>query len=151
MARRTLAIVGIFFVAVPLVAIAAPQPLDPQNPEAVSINTILTPVDSAIHVTITPAGARRTVTWTHPSFGPTEVFYRVYRTEFEGPDVECNTTRSPECVLKMIELKTTRTARYVDLSPPDDARYRIGIATNWQNDSAGGDVVSISTPVPANP
>jgi hypothetical protein len=150
-ARRTLVVVGVFFVGVPLIAIAAPQPIDADKPEAISINTILTPVDQAIRVSITPDGARRTVTWTHPDFGSTDVFYKVYRTEFRGEDVDCGTTRSPECVLKMIELKTTREARYVDLSPPEDARYRIGIATNWQNDPTGGDVVSISAPIAATP
>jgi hypothetical protein len=149
-ARRTLIVVGILFVAVPLVAVAAPQPLSADAPKAISINTILTPVDDAIRVTVTPDGARRTVTWTHPDFGSTKVFYKVYRTGFEG-DVECSATQSPECVLKMIELKTTRDAHYVDLSPPEDALYRIGIATNWQNDSAGGDVISISPPIAATP
>jgi hypothetical protein len=149
--RRTLIAVGVLFVALPLVAVAAPQQLDADNPQAVSINTILTPVDEAIRVTVTPEGARRTVTWEHPGFGPTKVFYKVYRTEFQGEDVECSTTRSPECVLKMITLATTRNARYVDLSPPEDALYRIGIATNWQNDPAGGDVISISTPIAATP
>ena len=48
-------------------------------------------------------------------------------------------------------LETTREARYVDLSPPEDALYRIGIATNWENDSDGGDVISISAPIPATP
>jgi hypothetical protein len=149
--RRTLIVVGVLFVAVPLVAVAAPQPLSARDPEAISINTILTPVDEAIRVTVTPDGARRTVTWAHPGFGPTEVFYRVYRTEFQGADVECSTTRSPECILKMITLATTRQARYVDLSPPEDARYRIGIATNWENNPAGGDVISISAPIAATP
>ena len=148
--RRTLVVVGVLLVAVPLVAIVAPQPISTRAPEAISINTILTPVDDAIRVTITPDGARRTVTWTHPDFGSTKVFYKVYRTGFEG-DVECGATRSPECILKMITLDTTRTASYVDLSPPEDARYRIGIGTNWQNDSAGGDVISVSAPIPATP
>ena len=67
--RRTLVVVGILLVAVPLVAIVAPQPISTRAPEAISINTILTPVDDAIRVTITPDGARRTVTWTHPDFG----------------------------------------------------------------------------------
>jgi hypothetical protein len=149
--RRTLAILGVLFVALPLVAVAAPQQLSAQDPQAISINTILTPVDDAIRVTVTPDGARRTVTWTHPSFGPTKVFYKVYRTEFQGEDVECSATRSPECVLKMITLATTRSNRYVDLSPPDDVLYRIGIATNWENDPAAGDVISISAPIPATP
>ena len=51
----------------------------------------------------------------------------------------------------MITLATTRDARYVDRSPPEDARYRIGIATNWTTNPAGGDVISISAPIPATP
>ena len=108
-ARRTLVIVGVLFVARAARrdrgAAADRRRQDRRRSRSTRSST---PVDKAIHVTITPAGARRTVTWTHPDFGPTEVFYRVYRTEFEGADVECNTTRSPECVLKMIELETTR-------------------------------------------
>ena len=64
--RRTLVAVGILFVAAPLVAIAAARPLSARTPEAISINTILTPVDDAIRVTVTPDGDRRTVTWRHP-------------------------------------------------------------------------------------
>jgi hypothetical protein len=149
--RRTFVVLGVLFVAIPLAAILAPRPLAADAPEAVSIGSILTPVDDEIRVTVTPDGERRTVTWAHPDFGPTDVFYRVYRTDLQGHDVECSTHRSPQCLLTMVLLTTTREARYVDGSPPPDARYRIGIGTNWENNAEGGDVVSISRPIPATP
>lgn len=151
-AGRTLVVVGIVFVALPFVAIVTPQPLGTETPEAVTINTIPTPVDESIHVTVTPDGARRTLTWTHPDYGPTKVFYHVFRTEAGVEELLCETsTTSPQCILKMLDLGTTREAHYVDLSPPADALYRIGIATNWEDNIAGGDVVAISAPIAATP
>jgi hypothetical protein len=89
------------------------------------------------------------LTWTHDDFSPTEVFYRVFRTGEDGLDVDCFGEGARECRLEMTVLASTREHRLVDESPPPGASYRIGVATNWQNDVAGGDVIAVSAPIPA--
>ena len=149
--RRVLAAVGMVFVVVPAVAIALPQPLSRTAPDAVSLRTILTPVEPGIEVEVEVDGAARALTWRHRDFGSTEVFYRVFRTAAGGSDVDCSGAGSPSCELELLPLAVTRERGYVDLSPPVDAIYRIGVATNWANDSEGGDVIAISPPVAATP
>ena len=148
--RRALAAVAVAFVALPLVAVAAPRPLSRERPDSITVGPILTPVDSGIDVRVEARGARRTLTWTHRDFGSTEVFYRVFRTAAGGQDFDCLAEGSADCRLQMLSLGTTREPSYTDLSPPEDALYRIGIATNWRNDSEGGDVIALSPPIPAS-
>ena len=149
--RRLLAAIAVACVALPLVAVAAPRPLSRERPQAITIGTIVTPVDSGIEVEVAADGESRTLTWTHRDFGSTEVFYRVFRTAAGGLDYDCLAGGSPDCRLQMLSLGATREARFTDLSPPRDALYRIGVATNWRDDSSGGDVVALSPPVAASP
>lgn len=149
--RRTLGVLAIAFVLLPLAMIAAPKPISDEDPSAISVNGIPVPVSDEIRVTVAADGPRRTLTWAHPDFGSTAVFYRVFRTEAGGADLDCIGAAASECRLQMLTLATTRAARYVDESPPEDALYRIGIATNWENNSEGGDVIVVSRPIPATP
>jgi hypothetical protein len=149
--RRVLAGVAVLFVALPLAAVAAPRALSREDPDAITIGSILTPVDRGIDVGVSADGATRTLTWTHRDFGATEVFYRVFRTAADGEDFDCLAEGSPDCRLQMLSLGTTREPRFTDLSPPVDALYRIGIATNWRDDDEGGDVIALSPPVAATP
>ncbi|MCP9488172.1 MAG: hypothetical protein MSC30_20215 [Gaiellaceae bacterium MAG52_C11] len=149
--RRVLAAVGAVFVVLPLLAIAIPRPLSRDSPDAISIGSILTPVDGSIDVAVAADGAARTLTWSHRDFGATEVFYRVFRTAAAGADFDCLAGGSPDCRLQMLPLGSTREARFTDGSPPEGALYRVGVATNWQNDADGGDVIALSTPVAATP
>jgi hypothetical protein len=148
--HRVLVALAAIFVALPLAVVVAPQPIDAAAPKGISIGPIPIPVDEDIDVTVTPDGESRTLTWTHPDYGP-KVFYRVYRTDLSGTDVECSDHRSPDCALKMVLLATTREPRFVDGSPPPESRYRIGVATNFADDPSGGDVIAISEPIPATP
>ncbi|MGI9111918.1 MAG: hypothetical protein ACR2GT_06945 [Gaiellaceae bacterium] len=149
--RRVLAAVGVVFVALPLLAITIPRPLSRDAPDAIAIDSILTPVDGSINVAVAADGAARTLTWTHRDFGPTEVFYRVFRTAADGADFDCLAEGSPDCRLQMLPLGSTREPTFTDGSPPEGALYRIGVATNWQNDAEGGDVIALSPPVAASP
>ena len=51
----------------------------------------------------------------------------------------------------MLPLGSTRQPSSARLSPPTDALYRVGVATNWANDSEGGDVIALSPPLAATP
>jgi hypothetical protein len=46
----------------------------------------------------------------------------------------------------METLDITRERRYVDVDPPADAVYRVGVAANWLDDTDRGDVFVISPP-----
>ena len=148
---RVLAAAGVVFVALPLLAIAVARPLSRDEPEAITIGSILTPVDRSIDVEVRADGASRSLSWSHRDFGSTEVFYRVFRTAAGGADFDCLAGGSPDCRLQLLPLGTAREAAFTDLSPPADALYRIGIGTNWRNDSEGGDVIALSPPVRATP
>ncbi len=149
--RRVLAGVGVVFVLLPLLVISLVSPLSREQPEAITIGSIMTPVDPSIEVDVRADGARRTLTWTHRDFGATEVFYRVFRTAADGLDFDCLAEGSPDCRLQMLPLGSTRAPVFSDGSPPANALYRIGVATNWQNDAEGGDVIALSPPLAATP
>lgn len=147
--RRPLAAVAAVAVAVPLVLTLAPRPISDADPQAISIDNILVPVDARIAVDVAAEGGRRTVTWRHNDYSPTDVFYRVFRTGADGRELDCIGDAARECRLEMLTIASTRARRYVDESPPPGAVYRIGVATNWRDDIGGGDVIAVSQPIPA--
>ena len=118
-------------------------------PKAIVVNTILTPGRRARSTSTCRAdGESRILTWSHPPAGSSDVFYRVYRTDLSGTDVECaDHGGAKECALQMVLLGTTREPRWHDGSPPPGSRYRIGVAANSRNDPTAGDVATISEPV----
>ena len=143
---------GVGLVVLPLLVISVARPLSREEPDAITIGSILTPVDPSIEVGVRADGARRTLTWTHRDFGATEVFYRVFRTAAGGADFDCLAEGSPDCRLADAAARDDpEAARFTDLSPPTDALYRVGVATNWANDSEGGDVIALSPPLAATP
>ncbi|MGH3070809.1 MAG: hypothetical protein ACRDNB_00900 [Gaiellaceae bacterium] len=147
--RRLVVGLAAVLALVPLVVVALVRPID-SPAKAVVVGEILTPVDDAIHVDVRPEGATRVVTWTHPSAGSSDVFYRVFRTDLTGIDVEClDRAGARECHLEMVLLGTTRERRWRDGSPPAGSRYRVGVAANSRDDPAAGDIATLSAPVPA--
>ena len=134
----------------PLAVVALADPIGSAS-QAVVVDEILTPVDDRIDVSVSAAGASRTLTWTHSGTGSSDVFYRVYRTPLSGADVECsNHSGAKECRLQMVLLGTTREPHWRDGSPPAGSLYRIGVAANSRNDPTGGDAATLSEPVPAD-
>lgn len=149
--RRVLAVAVALLVVVPAVAIFVPTPTGDDDPDSISLRGVITPVDHSIRVSVSAKGEARTISWAHRDYGETKVFYRVFRTAADGVDVNCIGDAAKDCRLEMLMLTSTRADRYTDLSPPVDALYRIGIATNWEDNTEGGDVIAFSRPVAATP
>jgi hypothetical protein len=148
---RLLAGVAALVVVVPLALTLVPEPIADDDPKAIAVDEILVPVDDRIRVDVAPDGERRVLTWSHNDYGPTGVFYRVFRTVPGGRELDCIGDAARECRLQMEIVGTTREPRFVDESPPAGARYRVGVATNWRDDPALGDVIAVSDASPAAP
>jgi hypothetical protein len=149
---RWVAVVAALTVVVPAAAIAASSPLEGPRLALTQddlFNFILTSVDEDIELRAERTTDGQRLTWTD---GPwrANVFYRVYRAE--GDDVECeNTDGHPaqSCYVGGTVIATTRDREYVDAAAPPGSTYRIGVAANWIDDPAAGDVFVFSPPVTA--
>jgi hypothetical protein len=145
--RRLVAGLAVVLAVLPLIVFALVRPIDSPG-RAVIVDGILTPVDADIDVSIRAENESRIISWTHPSAGGSEVFYRVYRTGLDGIDTDCVTGDGAwQCYLELQLLGTTREPRWRDGSPPLGSLYRIGVAANSRDDPTAGDVVTISPPV----
>jgi Dolichyl-phosphate-mannose-protein mannosyltransferase len=149
---RWVVLAAVVTVGVPAVATAASTRIHPPAPVVVQefpSGNIQTPVDSSIHVRTQRFGAGQRISWTD---GPWrgKVFYKVYRSVHPGPDVQCQSNVGTwSCYLRTEPITTTRSHSYLDPSPPRGSTYRIGVATNWANDTTLGDVFAFSPPAPA--
>ncbi|HEY7380839.1 MAG TPA: hypothetical protein VH572_06480 [Gaiella sp.] len=123
-----------------------------QGPEAVVVNEILVPVDGdTISLRTERRGEAQLLTWTDTTTRA-RTFYHVYRTQTAGqPDTFCIPYPANQCQLAMIELGVTRERSYVDRSPEPGVTYRVGVAANWVDDTAEGDVFALSPPVQTAP
>ena len=145
--RRLVVALGVCVAVVPLAVVALVRPIDTPA-KAIAVDTIVTPVDERIDVSVRADGESRIVTWSHPPAGSSDVFYRVYRTGRNGLEQKClDHGGAAECSLEMVLLGTTRERRWRDGSPPPGVRYRVGVAANSRNDITGGDVATLSPPV----
>ena len=153
-AIRWLVLVAVVTVAAPVIATAASTRIEPPTPAILQDdegNTILTPVDEGIELEARAAGSGQRLTWTTGGPWKGNVFYRVYRTDRAGPDVQCALSASVAwyCYLRGVPVATTREPEFVDPSPPPGATYRIGVGTNWIDDPEAGDVFAFSPPASA--
>jgi hypothetical protein len=153
-APRWVVVALVLTAIVPAVATAASSRIEPPTPAIVQefpSGNILTPVDDAVDVSVAEADGGHRITWSSP-ISRSNVYYRVYRSE--GPeDVQCAVTAGVawSCYLRATPIATTRGREFVDTSAPEggDYSYRVGIATNWLDDTSLGDVFVFSPPVPA--
>jgi hypothetical protein len=144
-------------VALPATAIAAASPVD--GPERAVFqddvgNYILTSIDDDVVLTATRSASRVELAWTPGGPWLGDVFYRVYRAYGPEPELECEHSdgaTATYCYVRGVPIGTTRDTTFVDAAPPPGATYRIGVATNWLNDSAEGDVFAFSRPVSPSP
>ncbi|MBA2641387.1 MAG: hypothetical protein H0U82_00500 [Actinobacteria bacterium] len=152
-APRWIALAAVLTVAVPAVAIAASSRIEPPTPAVVQefpTGNILTPVDESIELEVERTRSGQELTWTTGSWRA-NVFYRVYRTDQPGQDVQCALSSGAawSCFLRTTPIHTTREQMFVDTSRPAGATYRIGVGTNWLDDPEQGDIFAFSPPVSA--
>jgi hypothetical protein len=156
-APRWVVLVAALTVAVPGAAIAASSPVEGPSRAVYQDdqgNFILTPVDDGVRLLVERSGTGQRLIWTSGGPWRGDVFYRVYRTNGPGPDVECEHSdgaRAVYCYVRSVPIETTRELEFVDPAPPPGATYRIGIGTNWADDADQGDVFTFSPSVSAAP
>jgi hypothetical protein len=151
---RWVVLAAVVTILVPAAAAAASSRIHPPTPAVVQefpSGNILTPVDSSIHVRTEKVGKGQRITWTD---GPwhAKVFYKVYRSEQPGKDLLCAISSgvSWACYLRTQPIGSpTRAHSFVDPAAPPGSIYRVGVATNWANDTTLGDVFAFSPPVAA--
>jgi len=148
---RWVAVAAVLTVLVPTAAIAASTPV--QDGTRVLFqddvdNFIHTPVVDSVVLTVesTPEGAR--LTWT-PGSWRADVFYRVYRGVREETECDLVSGGASYCFARSVPIATTRELEYLDSATEPGAIYRIGVATNWLDDTEQGDVFAFSRPAPA--
>jgi hypothetical protein len=156
---RNATIAFVAFVAiVPIVVILASSPVHVARAQGTSgafvipqlvVNEIGVPVDGGVvSLEVHRVGDANLLTW-RDSTTRARTFYRVYRASLERgfSEMVCDHRGSIDrCDLRMETLDITREHRYLDRNPPTDAIYRIGVAANWLDDEARGDVFAISPP-----
>jgi hypothetical protein len=136
---RPLAALLVAAVALPLVVIAAaPKASFASVVPDQSANLVWPVVDLA--VSARARGEAVEVAWRTPSTRAA-TFARVYRL----PEGRCNP--SVPCFFSTAEVATSRDGTAVDRPGPGAWTYRVGIAANWRDDEALGDVYVLSGPV----
>lgn len=148
--RNAVVAIVLALALVPMGAVLAATPQTGSD-LAIDVNGILVPVDGeTVSIVVRRDGDGQRLTWTDATTRAS-TFYKVYRTERVGPDVECQTEGGDRCYLRMIELTTTRSRSYLDASPEPGVTYRVGVAANWLDDPEQGDVFVLSPPAVALP
>jgi hypothetical protein len=142
-------------VAVPAAAIAASSPMTRPTPAIVQNfagGNILTPVADGIEARVRREGTGQRITWADDTDWRSDVFYRVYRQDGPGSDLQCALSGGTAwyCYLTGTLIGTTRDKTFLDPSAPADATYRIGVGTNWIDDPEAGDVFVFSPPAVAS-
>lgn len=155
-ARRWVVLAAALTVAIPAAATAVSEQIKPPAPRAIvqttaTATTLLTPVDDEIDLRVERDGTELRLTWSDPAWR-SKVFYRIYRTDGEAPDVECVTRENAawDCILRSASIGTTRERVFVDPSPLG-ATYRIGVGANWADRPDQGDIFAFSPPASAAP
>lgn len=139
-------------VLVPAAATAASTRISPPTPAIAQVQSdgtnLLTPIDDGIALSAKRVGKRVVLRWTSGGPWHADVFYRVFRNDRPGSDLQCATGNSVSwtCYLLGQPVQTTRDTTYVDPNAPPGATYRIGAGTNWANDPNLGDIFAFSEP-----
>ena len=145
---------GAVFACLPVVLFVAFSPLREPTVTKYFDENVMVPVDRAFSVRL----RGRVLTWHAPPSPGVAVFYRVFRERplLPAPDptlppgrdgircLETASDRAADCRLEMHVIGTTRATRFVDRPPPGRWVYRVGLAANWRDDPAAGDVLVLS-------
>jgi hypothetical protein len=147
--RRRIVAAAVLLGAIPIALVSLATPVrDPSR--VVIVNEILVPVDAgAVGLRVERAGTAQRLSWRKPT-NRASLFYHVYRTPAGvATDTTCFETGATQCKLASTELVNTRDTSFTDTSPLAGATYRVGVAANWEDDPAQGDIFLLSAPVRA--
>jgi hypothetical protein len=155
--HSTIAVVAFLAIVPIVVLLASDQVFVSQQPGSsgaylireLVVDGIGVPADpGVVSLDVRRVGDANELTWSD-STKRARTFYRVYRSSPSRgfSEMVCELRGGSRCDLRMETLVTTRDHRFVDPNPPPDAVYRIGVAANWLDDTARGDVFAISPPV----
>jgi hypothetical protein len=145
----TIVAVAVVLGALPFVAVATAS-VQRGPDRAVEYRYVLTPVNgSYVHARAVRDGASVRLEWDDPG-GFRPAFYVLLRTQAAGPDVTCSRPGSgaDACILTSVDLTRTHDRTFVDTSPVPNATYRVGVAANYIDGPALGDVFVLGEPVP---
>jgi hypothetical protein len=151
------------FGAIPVLLFAALPSL--RSPDVVKYfdENVVVPVDNGFTVQVGRGGGGELVRWNPPSSPGSGVFYRVYRARptVPAPDptlppgregIRClplttyGRAGAIDCRVEMTYLGSTREHQFVDKPPAGAWTYRIGLTSNWLDDTSLGDVMLFSSP-----
>jgi hypothetical protein len=149
--RRTvvavLSAVGLLYVLLPLVAIAAARPLKSSSPPAVEFEGTLIPESPRLALSAHVARGGVALSWPQSRPRAAGVFFRVLRGRIADA-ADCSPARgATTCTVALPIVATTRGSAYVDHPARGRWAYRIGLSGNWLDDPAYGDVLLVSPPV----
>jgi hypothetical protein len=147
--RLTVAVLTAFavFALLPLGVLAAVPRLHDQG--ALAVRAPDTPIPVAGHVRASVSGDSVQLTWHGLKPGAARAFYHVLRADTPNGDVGCAgrlNGSSDNCVLSTSSIATTRATTFTDHPGPGTWTYRIGVAANWLNDPALGDIYVVTKP-----
>ncbi len=137
------------FAALPLGVIAATPRLHDGGRQAVRLGDSLIPV-SDVGLAVTTKGNVVHLDWRPHPAGVASVFYRVLRAKGAGGGVACGGRlrgSSDNCQLYVDDVGSVRGRSFDDQPGAGIWSYRIGVAANWLNDAALGDVYVVSPPL----
>ena len=146
--RTRIALLSLVVLLTALVPIAATAAAERHGPPAAAelVNTempVPVGIDLGLHAAL--QNGRVLLTWReqHPAGGP--VFYRVSR--LRDPGLSCEVAGAQRCTLQWSEVGVTRQGARYDTPGSGAWIYRVGVAANWLNDPAQGDVYFTSEPL----
>jgi hypothetical protein len=150
--RLTAAVIvaAALFAVLPLSVIAAVPPLHDRGRLAAQLGISLIPVWSALDTHGAVEGPAVRLSWVPRRTTGGAVFYRVFRTSGLGGGIACAgrlNDASDDCRLFMDEIGVTRATHFIDHPGGGNWTYRIGVAANWLDDFAYGDVYVITPAV----
>ncbi len=139
------------FVVAPTAVVAAMPTLQDGGRKAAFFPNTLLPVTAKVAPRLTPGNGAVRLSWRAWPERTADVFYRVLRTAGPNGGVACGGVAkgANQCNLYMDTVGSTKRTSFVDRPGPGRWTYRIGVAANWLDDPAFGDVTLLSTPVTA--
>ena len=150
------AVFGLF----PVLLLLALSPLHDRTAVKYFAENVFVPVDNSFTVSVARGGGGELVRWRGASTSNTHAFYRVFRVRPEKPapdptlpagrdGIRCLRTgraRASDCRLEMTPIGVSRTTTFVDHPPAGPWVYRVGLVSNWLDDSSLGDLMLLSGP-----